>query len=457
MSLLLALAVYAVGPGQPQAAVGDVPWAMLGPGDVVLIHWRPEPYREKWVICRQGTPEAPIVVRGVAGPQGQLPVIEGRDATTPEGLNFWNEQRGVIKIGGANNPPDVTPRWIVMENLEVRSGRPPYSFTGRAGAGQYAANAAAIYVEKAENLVIRRCVLRDSGNGLFLGTSNANMTRDVLVEGNYILDNGNAGSAFEHNSYTAALGITFQFNRYGPLRDGALGNNLKDRSAGLVVRYNWIEGGNRQLDLVDAEDSSLLQTEPRYRETRVYGNVLIEPEGAGNRQIVHYGGDSGRADQYRKGTLYFYNNTVVSTRSDRTTLFRLSTAEERCEARNNIYFTTAGGRTVALLDTDGVLELGWSWIQPGWRTSFGDFRGVVNVMGRLVEGESPGFIDEAAQDYRLRADSPAVNAGGPLQEGWEVEMQYVKHQAGEPRRPDGRLDAGAYEHGWRRPARARGR
>ena len=40
--------------------------------------------------------------------------------------------------------------------------------------------------------------------------------------------------------------------------------------------------------------------------------MLIEPDGAGNRQIVHYGGDNGTTAMYRKGTLFFYNNTVVS-------------------------------------------------------------------------------------------------------------------------------------------------
>jgi len=452
-------AVYEVGPGR-LGTIADVPWAALAAGDLVRIHWRPEPYREKWVICRQGTREAPIVVQGVAGPEGQLPVIDGRDAATPAGLNFWNEQRGVIKIGGANNPPDTMPRWIVIDNLEVRSGRPPYSFTGRAGAGQYVNNAAAIYVEKAENLVVRGCVLHDSGNGLFIGASNANMTREVLVEANYIHSNGNVGSGFEHNSYTAALGIVFQFNRYGPLRAGANGNNLKDRSAAQVVRYNWIEGGNRQLDLVDAEDSSILQGEPRYRETHVYGNILIEPDGAGNRQIVHYGGDSGATGQYRKGTLYFYNNTVVSTRTDRTTLWRLSTPEERCDARNNIFYAAAGGRTVSLLDADGLLEMDRNWMQPGWRASFGDFRGEVRHNGPMMEGEAPGFADEAAQDFRLRFDSPAVNGGALLPPAvaglWEVGRQYLRHQAWEPRPWDGRLDLGAFEYGWRRrPPRAR--
>src|SRR4029079_4241587 len=119
----------------------------------------------------------------------------------------------------------------------------------------------------------------------------------------YIYDNGNVGSLFEHNNYTAAIGITFQYNRFGPLRTGCLGNNLKDRSAGLVVRYNWIESGNRQLDLVDGEDSSLIRSDPSYRQTYVYGNILIEPDAAGNRQLLHYGGDSGTTAAYRQGTL----------------------------------------------------------------------------------------------------------------------------------------------------------
>ena len=42
--------------------------------------------------------------------------------------------------------------------------------------------------------------------------------RNILVEANYIHDNGNPGSIYEHNNYTAAIGITFQYNRFGPLR-----------------------------------------------------------------------------------------------------------------------------------------------------------------------------------------------------------------------------------------------
>jgi hypothetical protein len=336
----------------------------LQPGDTVLIYWRSTPYQEKWVICRQGTAIAPITVRGVPGPAGELPIIDGNGATTRSALNYWNEVRGVIKIGGANIPADTLPQYVTIENLDIRSARPPYTFRAANGSTQtYGSNASTIYIEKGENIVIRNCVLHDSGNGFFVASSDAVASRNILVEGNYIYDNGNVNSIYEHNNYTAAIGIIFQYNRFGPLRVGCLGNNLKDRSAGLVVRYNWIEGGNRQLDLVDGEDSSLIRNDVSYGSTHVYGNILIEPDGAGNRQIAHYGGDSGVTANYRKGMLYFYNNTVVSTRTDRTTLLRLSTSSEHCDFRNNIAFVSAAGSTLSLLDDTGVIDLTHNWFK----------------------------------------------------------------------------------------------
>ncbi len=106
-------------------------------------------------------------------------------------------------------------------------------------------------------LIIRNCTLHDSGNGLFIGEHNG-LTENILIEKNYIYNNGIEGSYYQHNTYTSAINITYQFNRLGPLRTGAGGNNLKDRSAGLLIRNNWIEGGNRQLDLVDATGSTVL-------------------------------------------------------------------------------------------------------------------------------------------------------------------------------------------------------
>ncbi len=441
---------YEVGPGKPFANIGDVEWESLQAGDTVLIYWRSTPYKEKWVIGRQGTSALPITVRGVVGPNGELPIIDGNGATTRSQLNYWSQTRGVIKIGGSNIPADTMPRYIVIENLDIRSARPPYTFTASNNAVQsYPNNAASIYVEKGENITIRNCIIHDSGNGFFVASSDDTVSRNILVEGNYIYDNGNNGSLFEHNNYTAAIGIVFQYNRFGPLRSGCPGNNLKDRSAGAIVRYNWIEGGNRQLDLVDGEDSVIIRNDPAYRSTFVYGNVLIEPAGAGNRQILHYGGDSGNIPDYRKGTLYFYNNTMVSTRTDRTTLFRLSTNEETCDARNNIFYITNTGNNLSLIDDTGILNLSHNWFKPGWVISFGTPTGTVNNDGTSVQGSSPGFVNEATQDFRLATNSAAINTGTSLNSSVlpanNLVRQYVRHQLNESRPTSGMFDIGAFE------------
>lgn len=421
------------------------------PGDTVWIHWRAAPYREKWVIGRQGTAASPIRVRGVPGPGGQRPVIDGENATTPAPLNYWNEGRSVIKVGGSNTPNNSVAKWIVIEGLDVRGARPPNTFTDDNGTVQtYSNNGAAIHVELGEHITIRDCIIRDSGNGIFVSSFGNDISRDITIENNYIHSNGNSGSIFDHNTYTAAIGIVYQYNRFGPLASGAGGNNLKDRSAGLVVRYNWIEGGNRQLDLVDAEDSTIIRDDPSYRRTDVYGNVLIEPAGAGNRQIVHYGGDSGTIGDYRKGLLYFYHNTLVSTRTDRTTLMRLSTNEEHCDTRNNILYVTNTGTQFSMLDDTGILDLSHNWIKPGWVAAFGGLSGTINNDGTQILGASPGFENEAGQEFGLAAGSSCIDGATGLHTAvmsdGAITMQYVKHQTGQVRPVTGAAsDIGAFE------------
>jgi hypothetical protein len=382
---------------------------------------------------------------------GVRPIIDGAGAVTAPGLNYWAEDRGIVKIGGCNVPSNVMPAHIVIENLEIKNARSAYTFRPDTGGTMYyAKNAAAVFIEKGDNITLRNNVLRDSGNGLFIASTNFNLTQNILIEGNRIENNGNSGSQYEHNVYTSAINITYQYNYFGPLVSGSAGNNLKDRSAGLVVRYNWVEGGNRQLDLVDGGSVSSILTDPSYRETHVYGNTLLEQTtDAGNQQIVHYGGDGGNTALYRKGILYFYNNTVVSYRSDGAIMFGLSTNTERCEARNNVFYTTAAGSRLSLLDSMGHLELYNNWVQPGWVKSLGTLTGTVSVLGAFIESASPGFVNEASKDFRPGNHSPLVNRGTTLHPlvltHHNLLRQYAKHRYSQVRRTDSILDIGAYE------------
>lgn len=434
-------AEHHVGPGQPRATPDRVPWDALRPGDLVAIHWRPEPYRCKWVVACRGTPDAPITIAGVPGPGGELPVLDGENAITPPGLDFWSGERGVIKIGPAAFAQDATPGHLVIENLEIRNARPGCFFASRMGLLQYSDAASAIYVERGDHVVVRNCILHDCANGFFTAFESA----EILLEACHVYDNGVPDSIYQHNAYTESAGMTFQFNRFGPLRPGARGNNIKDRSAGLVLRYNWIEGGNRQLDLVDAEEGETIKQDPRYDRAYVYGNVLIETAGSGNNQIVHFGGDNGPEETFRHGPLFFFNNTVVSERPDKTCLLRLSTNGVSARVFNNILLTTADDPSLlSILDETGLVELSQNVIRPGWRESHGDLQGLIRTHAN-IETEARVVADVAQRDFRLPAGSPAVDAGRAPPKSYPVDRQFRPPVGSDPRTPSGPLDVGAFE------------
>lgn len=441
------LHVYDVGPGQPYAEPSEVPWEDLPSSTLVRIHYRPTPYRSKFVISTTGTPANPLVVMGVPD-NGRLPVISGDNAVTRTSMYYLNERRSVVKVGNYTGPDDTDqPAYVYIQDLDIRSGRPAYTFTDRNGsARQYLTNGAAIHIEEGDHISIIGCDLHDSGNGLF---SN-HLASDILVRGNHIYDNGIEGRFLEHNSYTGSKGIIFEYNHYGPLRSGCGGNNLKDRSSGTIIRYNWIESGNRQLDLVETGHAAIFN-DPAYNATFVYGNVLIEPDGAGNSQVLHYGGDTDRnRDMYRQGTLYFYHNTVVSTRSGNTTLMRLSTNQVSARLNNNLLFSTAGGSRLAITSGSGQTALEDNWISSGWRNTHESSLepgASVTDLGNVV-GTNPQFVDITTQDFHLRSASPASGASGSLPAAvsqYPVEFQYVKHQGGEERPTGNATDIGAFQ------------
>jgi hypothetical protein len=438
--------VYTVGPDADYADPTEVPWESLQAGTLVRILWRDEPYRCKWVINTVATEDNPLVVVGIPD-SGRRPVISGDGAATREALDYWNENRSVVKVGGSNLPSDdVVPSHIVIQGLEIRSARPAYHFSDDNGqTGTYTENAAAIHVEVGQWIQIIDCVLHDAGNGLFSGHGSS----DLTIRACHLYDNGIDGSIYHHNSYTESDGIVFEYNHYGPLRSGALGNNLKDRSAGTVIRYNWIEGGNRQLDLVET-DYADIAADPSYDHTFVYGNILVEPDGAGNSQILHYGGDGD--GYFREGTLYFYHNTVISTRGDNTTLMRLATNTASADLRNNVIFASAGGNSVAITSGRGQIQLQHNWLQTGWRDTHEAALdpGADIVALSNTEGDTPGFINPADGDFRLTAGAQAADCGGEIAaEADRVEgavvWQYQKHQSRSERPADGLPDAGAFE------------
>ncbi len=474
------LTLYDVGPGLAYTSIGAVPWSGLQAGDTVAIHYRPEAYHEAILISTNGTADAPIRVIGVAGPNGERPIIDGEDATIDPDLHYVYSAmptRGLVTVSvGAGYTWGDKPSYIEISGLEVRNAHLGNSLIRSDNSTvPYLSNAAGIYVERGEHITITNCEIDHNSNGLFVasGDSEEVQSRDILIQGNYIHDNGNVGSDRQHNAYTEAIGITYEDNHFGPLLPGSGGNNLKDRSAGLVVKNNWIEGGAHLLDLVDAEDSyGLAGADPGYKQTFVYGNILIDTAGPGNSSnLVHYGGDSGVDAEYRLGTLYFYNNTVFIQGARRdspdarysTEVFRFDSNAQIGDIRNNIFYSMGDpalpdveATGLTLMDsTGGTAYFSDNWISPGWST----WRNDDNSAGGTVTGTNsfisnaendPGFVDQGNFDFHLSDSSQALDQSGPLVAAaighQEPSSQYVVHQGHTARDVIGTaLDLGAFE------------
>ncbi|MEN9484230.1 MAG: hypothetical protein RJB37_2110 [Pseudomonadota bacterium] len=386
---------YAVGPGQALASLDQVPWERLAPGDTVRVFYSATPYHGKFLLAAHGTAAKPVRVCGVRGPNGERPVIDGQGATTRAALAtafagagsdiFQSRAIAMVKSLSSDAWTD-RPSYLQIDGLKFVRAHPAYQFRDAAGAVKtYADFGACIWIDRGDHITIADNELTDCVMGLFSRTTDDGsgaITENLRIVGNVIRGNGLAGSESEHNTYTQGLGVVIEHNVYGPLRAGARGNAIKDRSAGLVVRYNRIEEGAHAIDMVEAEDFPLLaQARADYRTTLVYGNQIRKDGDTGT--VLHYGGDHYGSTPgaqwgepiFRKGVLQVFHNTVIVTGGS-AAVFQLSTTEERAEVWNNaiVFASTVSEKSLRAGQsvqppwvTGGIVNLGTNWLSAGWQ------------------------------------------------------------------------------------------
>lgn len=440
---------YQVGPAAGQLAELDqVPWEALQAGDTVRIFYRAQPYRGKFMLAAQGSASAPVRVCGLRSADGKRPIIDGNNAVTRANQAYGHplhESRSVIVIKPlATQDWTSFPRYIQIDGLEIRGAHPAYSFSDSAGVRHnYEVFGACIWIERGQHITLADNEIHDCSQGIFSKSTDDGdfaVTRDLRIAGNYLWGNGIVGEDHEHNSYVQSIGVVYEFNRYGPLRAGALGNLIKDRSAGTVVRYNSLTGGAHALDLVEAEDfPHAALADPSYRSTYVYGNLISKDGATGS--VVHYGGDHYGASPgdwwgepiYRKGTLYFFHNTlsIGASSGDTARLFQLSTTEESAEVWNNVFLFDAKLLYPALRQSSevgtgwtsgGILRLGVNWASAGladsdpWHPVAGSLTGWANLLtGTTTPFVGDSFVPLAGSQLIDRAQmNPAAVANYPL-------------------------------------------
>lgn len=484
--------LYEVGAGQAYTKLTDVPWQKLLPCDTVNIHWQPTPYKEITFLTNRGAANKFIRITGILGPNGERPVIDGNGATQKANLPFINPLFDKIGLFVISVPQGYTygykPGYIEISNLEIKNANQTNPITDTTGAASnWHKFASGIYIERGENIAIINCDIHDNGNGLFQNSKydEQAQSRYLLVERNYLHDNGNAGSASEHNAYTEGVGTVYQYNRFGNVQAGSYGDNVKERSAGITFRYNFFEGGAFMIDLLDPQSNAAYEKIQKdvwgnllVNSVYIYGNTFFmhtEPSPTGWQHTVLGLGDGPYTwGNVRTGKIYFYNNTVVSQydyefwHQPSITLFKINNnaGTPTVQATNNIFHAmsvTPGAKPEPfnIFHGYGNADFSNNWISSGWLNANPRFltsdpaglawngSGITNTLSNPQN--DPGFVDAASGDFKLKADSPLLNAGAPLdpevvKTGNVPSFEYLNHQLSKPRNQDAVIDLGAFEN-----------
>ncbi len=481
---------YPIGPKQKYKNISDINWSQLKAGDSVRIFYRPEPYREKIIISTSGTEQQPIRICGVKGKNGERPIIDGKMARNNKNDKFaysdYAPMQGLAIILLYNRDYETKVKNIIIEGLHIRNGRKPFSYIGvDNGKYIYENGAACIRVQAGDNIIIRDNELENCANGIFTmsqGYNEASLSRNILIEGNYLHSNGQKDSYYEHNLYIQAIGATYQFNHFGANIDGSLGVSLKERVAGSVIRYNWFDSGStRILDLVEVEDApnwyieqeyinslngkepdqnrleKVRRAEKLYRKTYIYGNIINHiGSKTPARNLIHYGFDNDPA-LARKGTLYFYNNSVL-LRSDRDDAWRivlfdiypynednLIGAEEKIEAFNNIFYLSSEreGKEASYFcfgRDSGIINLGRNLVSKNYQQEETatecypyQLKPTINGLENLVLTEQLPFSKEKFIPNNIALIDNLRPLPKELSE-YMPDLQYVAHLKGKKRK-----------------------
>jgi hypothetical protein len=401
---------YHVSPGGDDGADGSAarPWQTLqraaqkvAAGDTVIVAaGQYAGFVLGWDSPQSGTPDAPIVFRAESGA-----TITARNNKTPDGINL--ERCSHVTVEGFTIVPDA--------------GQGVWRSGLRAGGG-------------GTGVVLR-------GNTIKMRTTDryglyTSFTTDLLVEGNRI-----------SGSYNAAV-----YTANSPVRPTLRGNHVFDAlGCGLHFNGDSSQGGSGVITGAMVEDNVVHDVGQKEgaainmdgaQDSHIQNNLIYA---AHRKGIALYRTDSARGAKNN----VVVNNTVVVA-ADGQWALRINSASTDNTVYNNILCSenpSTGSISISADSLSGLTsdyncvadrfsnnDFGRRISLARWRSSTGqDVHSVVATPADL-------FADAAANDYRLRPGSPAVDAGTATQAP-------RKDRAGRPRPAGKGYDIGAYEGG----------
>ena len=374
-----------VGPGRRfdriEAAV-----ARARPGDTILVHARKggSAYEKAAVYVR--TPR--LTIRGVGG----------RVLLSGEGYNY----SGVGNIPRAIFQFQPSAHGCVLEGFVLT------------GARSESHNGAGVRINQANDVTVRACDIHGNDMGIMSnGNREGTAGRAQLIERCEIHHNGNLRrDGYNHNVYLGGAETTL---RYCDIHHSIAGHNVKSRAHVTRIEYCFVhDSSNREFDLVDGLDT----TRPG-SDAHLVGNVIVkDPKCRGNRAVIHFGQDGGKA---HVGTLHLRFNTIVTPFT--APILQLSSPTARARLSGNL--VAGAGRTIAAPGAERIRGEG-NWFSGRYQPGVLDTK--ANTFRELPR---PLFENPAGNDYRptaktFRLLAARKPAGAPPH-------QYLHPRRGAPR------------------------
>lgn len=410
-------ATYQVGPQRPfatlQALLGAV---TLGPGDLVEVDGN-QSYPGGVVVTSRGTPEAPIVIRGIPV-GGQMPRLSGSTNT--------------VEFRGARD--------VVMDGFDVTGGSSRCVFN------------------VGHRITMRNALIHDCPSHGILGADND--SGSFTLEFSEVRDCGSGTQRhplYMQTDEVAHPGSVVRI-RHNYIHSGNGGNLLKSRAERTEVHYNWFQGARyHEVELIGPDPFTQQPgwSEDLIREDHeMIGNVIIHTNTEFG-SLVRLGGDgTGRSS----GRYRLAHNTFVALAG--STALRLFDGIESVEVHNNVFHRPGSGAFALTSSGDAVWTHGEqvagsnNWIRQGTTA-------IPAALQQTRFGSDPQFADLSQLDLRPASSASPLHDQSAINPAPVTGFEFpnpsvlppvfsparVRHASALARPLNGVPDIGAFERG----------